>query len=72
MLPSLVGDHIRLQQVLINLIKNAIKFTKKGSIRVRVAYDQVAQTLVVHIRDTGKGIERCNLGKLFKRFSKLK
>ena len=63
---------MRLQQVLINLIKNAIKFTQQGFIHVSMAYDVVSQRLIFHIRDSGRGIERANLGKLFKRFGKLK
>ena len=71
-LPCLYGDPIRLQQVLINLIKNALKFTAKGYIKVCVSFNYVEKQLVVYIRDTGIGIERTNLIKLFKRFGKLK
>ena len=57
--------------MLINLIKNALKFTTKGFIKVSAAYNPIEKMLTVHIRDTGKGIKREDIGKLFKRFSKL-
>ena len=65
------GDEIRLQQVLINIVKNALKFTSQGSIKIHTYYNYVEQTLVVHVRDTGCGIAPENLTKLFKRFGKL-
>ena len=36
---QLVGDQVRLQQILINLTKNALKFTHRGKITIRAAYD---------------------------------
>ena len=71
-LPILLGDQVRLQQVLINLIKNALKFTMDGFIKVCAAYNPIEKVLTVHVRDSGKGIDPADLGKLFKRFGKLR
>mgnify|MGYP000117766763 CR=1 FL=1 len=54
---ELMGDEVRLKQILINLVKNAFKFTLSGSIRIIVAHDSNGQKLHFHIVDTGKGIK---------------
>ena len=56
---------------MINLIKNAFKFTRSGVIRVLVAYDYVNQKLNVHVVDTGKGIKAEDMTHLFTQFGKL-
>ena len=67
----LVGDQIRLKQVLINLTKNALKFTSRGEISIRASYDQIKGALLVSVKDTGRGIAPEQMSKLFKAFSKL-
>ena len=69
--PILVGDERRLTQVLINLVKNASKFTTEGQIEVKMSYNCAHSSLVVHVRDTGSGIAHRDLAKLFNRFGKL-
>ena len=70
---TLYGDVKRLKQVLINLIKNASKFTfKGGTIRVFVAFDSVKQELQVHVVDSGRGITETEMKNLFSMFGKLK
>jgi len=72
-LPTFViGDELRLRQVLINLIGNAIKFTHHGSITLSIAQKQKdANTIVLHfqIRDTGIGIARSKQQTIFTSFS---
>jgi len=64
-------DESKLRQICINLIGNAIKFTKKGSITVRTSVTKVNEDkilLIVDIIDTGPGIAENELDKLFKQF----
>ena len=62
-----VGDDARLRQVLIQLVGNAVKFTNKGSVSLRVSE---SDTGLVHfeVADTGPGIEEQNLKRLFEPF----
>jgi PAS domain S-box-containing protein len=69
---NLVGDPSRLRQVLLNLMGNAIKFTKSGEVSLRVMPDSdasVPTTLRFTIADTGIGIPSEKLGRVFERFT---
>ena len=68
----LVGDPVRLGQILVNLVGNAIKFTQKGEVVVGAQVEsQSAKDIVLHFRvkDTGIGIAPEQQNKLFKSFS---
>lgn len=70
--PLLVGDPLRLKQVLINLCNNAIKFTAEGYVHVGVKLVKVEEEVVrihVEVKDSGIGISKENQSKLFKSFS---
>ena len=73
--PSLLrGDPGRLRQVLINLINNAIKFTKAGEVAVGVSHSEETEshiTVRFDIRDTGIGIPADRMDRLFKSFSQV-
>ena len=56
---------------MINLIKNALKFTHKGKIMISVSYDYDLEQLEVQIVDTGKGITEQEMQKLFVLFGKV-
>jgi PAS domain S-box-containing protein len=63
-----LGDEVRLRQVLLNLISNAIKFTAEGTVTLRVEYLASHQHLRFIITDTGIGMSDGMLDSLFQRF----
>lgn len=70
-IPKMIGDSRRFQQVLVNLLKNALKFTGAGSITIKVSYNPSTSYMIVHVCDTGSGIKPEHIPKLFTRFGKL-
>ncbi len=62
------NDPIRVRQILINLVGNAIKFTHEGSICLRLSYDAALSQLRFDVIDTGIGITPDLQVKLFKPF----
>lgn len=72
---QLVGDNLRIRQILINLVSNAIKFTEQGEVCVFVTLQNKLQDgqveLRFDVRDTGIGIPADKLDRLFKSFSQV-
>lgn len=69
--PFLVGDELRLRQVLVNLIGNAVKFTMDGRVSLRISQDVISQhstQLRFIVEDTGIGIDESQLATLFDPF----
>lgn len=69
-----IGDYIRVRQVLSNLIGNAIKFTHRGGVEVSVTYEKLCiegVKLRFEVADTGIGIPKDKMNKLFKSFSQV-
>ena len=70
----LLGDKLRLEQVLINLLGNAIKFTASGSVTLNITLQQLIRSqakLLFAVTDTGIGISAADQNKLFRPFSQV-
>lgn len=73
-LPVLVGDALRIRQIVANLVGNAVKFTDRGSVTVRVEVFARAKDLVdlsIQVSDTGSGIPASKIPLLFQSFVQL-
>ncbi len=71
---GLRGDELRLRQILINILGNAVKYTNKGSVKLSVAGDnktEDALDLVIKVEDTGIGIKEADIGRLFNKFERI-
>ena len=66
------GDQIRLKQVLINLVKNALKHAKAKELTIFAGYSLALRKLIVHVVDSGRGICRDRLPELFNLYGKMK
>lgn len=70
---TLYGDSQRIKQILLNLLTNAVKYTKEGFIEFRV--DSVIRNdvcrLIISVEDSGLGIKPEKIGKLFQKFERL-
>ena len=71
--PVLYGDAARLKQICVNILTNAVKYTKKGSITFTI--NSIVKNgvcrLIIAVEDTGIGIKQENIGKLFNKFERL-
>jgi PAS domain S-box-containing protein len=70
--PNLVGDPLRLGQILINLVNNAVKFTERGEVVVAVEVEERTPERVMlafSVRDTGIGMTQEQCSRLFQAFS---
>ncbi len=70
--PLVIGDPMRLRQVLLNLVGNAVKFTEKGSVEIRietVKVDARDALLQFRVKDTGIGMDEAMQARLFQKFS---
>ena len=74
-LPSqLVGDEMRIRQVLINILNNAIKYTKEGSVKLSIQCENKGSNtskIIYTVSDTGMGIRKENIPHLFDAFKRM-
>lgn len=68
-LPKIYADKDRIAQILKNLVKNAVKFTEKGEIRLAAAVEE--QWVRIRVEDTGIGISTDDLHRIWERFFKV-
>ncbi len=68
---EITADAVRVRQVLVNLISNALKFTDHGIVRVEIGLNQesIPPSITIAVRDTGIGIHESHLSELFIPFS---
>lgn len=71
---KLLGDCERIKQVIINLSNNAVKFTRQGQVVLKMGYQKVSEDeirLEIAVRDTGIGIKKEDMDKLFQSFQQV-
>lgn len=70
----LMGDSVRLKQIIINIANNAVKFTRQGNVTLKVRSKQIDANnyeLQVSVKDTGIGIKKQDLAKIFESFQQV-
>jgi len=65
-LPAISGDSWRLEQMLVNLVHNALKYTERGGVTIKL--EKAEKELIIKVEDTGIGIAAEHLGRIFERF----
>ena len=68
---NIITDDIKLMQVIINLVNNAVKFTEKGTVSFGYEIDKVGESINFTIKDTGLGIDEGNHKNIFDRFKRV-
>ncbi len=70
----LFGDVLRIKQCILNLLSNAVKYTQKGEVTLNIDFDRIDDKyikLTVSVKDTGVGIKKEDLPKLFSPFERI-
>ena len=69
---ALISDEFRIRQILVNILNNAVKYTEKGSVTLRIggSFKDNIYELCMSVKDTGKGIREEDRAHLFEAFSR--
>jgi len=73
-IPRVVGDRVRWKQILLNLLANAIKYTREGSVELYCSWSETDSdhgVLSISVKDTGVGIAAHDRARIFERFQRL-
>lgn len=65
---AIIGDAVRIGQIVSNLVSNAIKFTSEGHLILEVAHDKLGGLLRISVQDSGRGITASQLDLIFDKF----
>ncbi|MCQ2506221.1 MAG: response regulator [Lachnospiraceae bacterium] len=70
---GLIGDEIRIRQIIMNLVSNAIKYTEKGWVSLKMAFEKTEGgiELIIEVADSGKGIRKEDQARLFNSFTRV-
>lgn len=71
---ELLGDELRIKQIITNLLTNAIKYTHKGTVSLTIEYEECGShhiNLICKVQDSGIGIKEEDIGTLFTSFNRL-
>lgn len=67
------GDDIRIKQILVNLLTNGVKYTSQGTVTLKITGRREGdeEILIYQVKDTGKGIRKEDMGKVFSQFDRI-
>lgn len=71
---GLYGDEVRVRQIINNLLSNAVKYTNEGRVQLNIDYEgkgDAFMVLVITVKDTGIGIKKEDIGRLFESFTRV-
>lgn len=70
-IPIIVSDNTKVQEIVTNLVSNAIKYTHKGFVKIKLAISRDSQFIEITIQDSGEGIPKDSLEKLGSKFYRI-